>query len=64
MSHFKAKMHQIRFQLDLRGILLRGRRGREGKGEGREWKGPNGWGRKGVRGGEVEGRHSLARPLA
>jgi len=42
MSDFKAKMHQIRFrlgslqrstrttQLDLRGLLLRGGRGREG----------------------------------
>jgi len=78
MSHFEAKMHQIRFpplgeltalsrQLDLRGLLLRGRREGEGKGreKGGEGKGLTGWkgqwkgiGRKGVRVAGVEGRGS------
>jgi len=36
MSYFKAKMHQIQFRLNLRGLLLRegGRGGVEGKGKG------------------------------
>jgi len=51
--------------VDLRGLLLRGRRRKEGKAEGRGKKGHKGRGNKGARRGIVEGRsrHSLARPF-
>jgi len=67
MSHFKVKMHPIRFLLGSapnpakgaysasQGILLRGQRGGEGKGEGRGRKEPKGIGGKGER----EGRKGV-----
>jgi len=80
-SYFKAKMHPIRFRLgreaysvrrvpllDLRRPASKGRRGGEGKEEGRGRIGPKRWkrqgrGGKGVREGEVEGRRSTQRGL-